>query len=242
VHSPVGGQGMNTGLGDAVNLAWKLAAVLAGRADDSLLDSYESERIAFAHRLVATTDRVFTAAVSPTGWARFVRLRLVPFALPPVFRRAATRRLAFRTVSQIGIRYRDSALSAGRAGGVSGGDRLPWLRAAGGQVHGGHRGDDNHAPLAALDWQVHVYGRARPGLEAACARLDLPLHVFAFDAGVDPGAAGLQRDALYLVRPDGYVAWADDDADPVRLQSFLDRHQLRAGIHSRNLRSEWNVG
>src|SRR5262249_24308640 len=59
-HGPAGGQGMNTAIGDAINLAWKLAAVLAGRAPDALLDSYEAERIGFARRLVATTDRVFT--------------------------------------------------------------------------------------------------------------------------------------------------------------------------------------
>ena len=64
IHSPVGGQGMNTGIGDAVNLAWKLAAVVHGRADASLLDSYEPERIAFARRLVATTDRAFTGVTS----------------------------------------------------------------------------------------------------------------------------------------------------------------------------------
>src|SRR5262249_22914318 len=57
IHSPAGGQGMNTGIGDAINLAWKLAAVLAGRAPDRVLDSYEAERIGFARRLVATTDR-----------------------------------------------------------------------------------------------------------------------------------------------------------------------------------------
>jgi 2-polyprenyl-6-methoxyphenol hydroxylase-like FAD-dependent oxidoreductase len=51
---------MNTGIGDAVNLAWKLAAVLHGRAEPALLDTYEPERIAFARRLVATTDRAFT--------------------------------------------------------------------------------------------------------------------------------------------------------------------------------------
>ena len=64
IHSPVGGQGMNTGIGDAVNLAWKLAAVLQGHADASILDSYEPERIAFARRLVATTDRAFTGVTS----------------------------------------------------------------------------------------------------------------------------------------------------------------------------------
>jgi 2-polyprenyl-6-methoxyphenol hydroxylase-like FAD-dependent oxidoreductase len=55
---------MNTGIGDAVNLAWKLAAVVTGRADQSMLDSYEPERLAFARRLVATTDQAFTAVTS----------------------------------------------------------------------------------------------------------------------------------------------------------------------------------
>jgi 2-polyprenyl-6-methoxyphenol hydroxylase-like FAD-dependent oxidoreductase len=78
IHSPVGGQGVNTGIGDAVNLAWKLAAVLQGRADPSLLDSYEPERIAFARRLVATTDRAFQFINNDGPIARFARVRLVP--------------------------------------------------------------------------------------------------------------------------------------------------------------------
>src|SRR4029077_10090566 len=78
IHSPVGGQGMNTGIGDAVNLAWKLAAVLGGRADASLLDTYETERIAFARRLVATTDEAFTGVTSDGALARLVRLHIVP--------------------------------------------------------------------------------------------------------------------------------------------------------------------
>src|SRR6185312_15420181 len=62
IHSPVGGQGMNTGIGDAVNLAWKLAMVVRGRADERILDTYATERMAFARRLVATTDRAFAFA------------------------------------------------------------------------------------------------------------------------------------------------------------------------------------
>src|SRR5207253_10002821 len=78
VHCPVGGQGMNTGIGDAVNLAWKLAAVLSGGAQDSLLATYEAERIGFARRLVATTDRVFSVVTRQGVVARLVRTRLVP--------------------------------------------------------------------------------------------------------------------------------------------------------------------
>src|SRR5262245_64037889 len=69
---------MNTGIGDAVNLAWKLAAVLHGGARDSLLATYEPERIGFARRLVATTDRGFTVVTQQGVVARWVRTRLVP--------------------------------------------------------------------------------------------------------------------------------------------------------------------
>ena len=79
IHSPVGGQGMNTGIGDAVNLAWKLAAVVRGRAHASILDSYEQERIGFARQLVATTDRAFTGVTSSGAMARLIRLHIVPW-------------------------------------------------------------------------------------------------------------------------------------------------------------------
>src|SRR6266849_5261763 len=91
IHSPVGGQGMNTGIGDAVNLAWKLAAVVHGRANASLLDSYEPERIAFARRLVATTDQAFTGVTSRGASARLVRLDIVPLLIPPLFALADVR-------------------------------------------------------------------------------------------------------------------------------------------------------
>jgi len=95
IHSPVGGQGMNTGIGDAVNLAWKLAAVLRRRASASLLDTYEPERIAFARRLVATTDRAFTTVTSSGPFARFVRMRIVPVLAPLLFSSRALRDYCF---------------------------------------------------------------------------------------------------------------------------------------------------
>ncbi len=211
IHSPVGGQGMNTGIGDAVNLAWKLAAVLKGAAAASLLDTYERERIGFARRLVATTDRVFTLATKPGLVARWVRTRLVPLIVPPLFRLAPLRRFLFRTVSQIGVNYRNSPLSVGAAGAVHGGDRLPWVET--------ERGNDNFAPLASLTWQVHVYGEPRRGVAEACTELRLPLHCFAWQKGMR--RAGLQRAALYLVRPDGYVARADPHADVERLRHYF---------------------
>jgi len=127
IHSPVGAQGMNTGIGDAVNLAWKLTDVIEGRAEASLLDSYESERIAFARRLVRTTDRAFVLATSPGRLARFVRVHVLPWILPLLFHFRALQRFMFRTVSQTSISYRGSPLSVGKLGRVHGGDRLPWV-------------------------------------------------------------------------------------------------------------------
>src|SRR5437773_779243 len=127
IHSPAGGQGMNTGIGDAINLAWKLAMVVAGRAPDTLLDSYEPERIAFARRLVNTTDRVFNIATAEGRLADIIRTRIVPVVLPAAAKFDSLREWLFRTVSQITINYRQSPLSAGEAGELRGGDRLPWV-------------------------------------------------------------------------------------------------------------------
>jgi len=171
IHSPVGGQGMNTGIGDAVNLAWKLAAVLHRRIDDRILDTYEPERIAFAQRLVATTDQAFTGVTSSTAIARALRLHVVPSLLPTLLRLKMFRRLAFRTISQTAITYRGSALNEGHAGDVHGGDRLPWV-----PLDSSRAGADNFAPLTSLAWQVHVYGGALPELRACCAGRRLTLH------------------------------------------------------------------
>ena len=82
IHSPAGGQGMNTGIGDAINLAWKLAAVLRGHAPDRLLGSYEAERIGFARRLVATADRVFSFVTAEGRIADIIRTRVAPVLIP----------------------------------------------------------------------------------------------------------------------------------------------------------------
>ena len=96
IHSPAGGQGMNTGIGDAINLAWKLAAVLAGHAPDKLLDSYEAERIGFARRLVATIDRVFSFATAEGRIADILRTRVAPVLFPKVIAFEAVREYIFR--------------------------------------------------------------------------------------------------------------------------------------------------
>ncbi|MHC8338417.1 FAD-dependent oxidoreductase [Pseudomonas sp. HLT2-19-2] len=216
VHSPAGGQGMNTGIGDAINLAWKLAAVLNGGAEVKLLDSYETERIAFARKLVATTDRVFSFVTAEGRMADLLRTRLAPFVIPKMASFEASREFLFRTVSQITLNYRGMPLSMGAAGHVHGGDRLPWA----------HDGEgDNFESLKCPTWQVHVYGDTSDEMIAWCHEHHLPLHVFDWRPAFE--AAGLGRNGFYLLRPDTYVAIADNSADPKVIERYFRGHGIR---------------
>ena len=221
IHSPAGGQGMNTGIGDAINLAWKLAAVLAGRAPESLLDSYEAERIGFARRLVATTDRAFSLVTAEGRLADILRTRIAPLLIPKAAAFEVVRDYVFRTVSQITLNYRGGPLSRGTAGHVHGGDRLPWVPVD---------GTDNFGPLTAMTWQVHVYGAATAELSAWCDSRKLPLHLFGWRP--EHEAAGLARDALYLLRPDTYVALADASGATDSLDRYFADHGIQPATAS----------
>ncbi|MCK1793461.1 FAD-dependent monooxygenase [Pseudomonas violetae] len=216
VHSPVGGQGMNTGIGDAINLAWKLAAVLSGGAEARLLDSYEPERIAFARKLVATTDRVFSFVTAQGPMADLLRTRLAPLLIPKLASFETSREFMFRTVSQITLNYRAMALSTGVAGHVHGGDRLPWA----------HDGEgDNYESLKQPIWQVHVYGDTSDEMIAWCVEHHMPLQVFAWRPAFE--AAGLGRNGFYLLRPDTYVAIAENSSDPKVIERYFRDHGIR---------------
>jgi 2-polyprenyl-6-methoxyphenol hydroxylase-like FAD-dependent oxidoreductase len=218
IHSPAGGQGMNTGIGDAVNLGWKLVHVLQERANLSLLDTYESERIGFARLLVATTDRAFTALVAEGLIGEVIRRVLTPLIFSVASRFTATRHAIFRVVSQTRIHYRESPLSQGQAGHIRGGDRLPWSGAG---------GEDNFGPLRSLDWQLHVYGETGKELAAAARQMRLPIHTFGWSE--QAAQADFKRDAAYLVRPDGYVAVAMAQQSLESLRALVERFGIQFG-------------
>jgi hypothetical protein len=188
VHSPVGAQGMNTGLQDAHNLACKLAQVVAGDASEEILDEYEHERRPVAERLVRTTDAVFSRVTSRSRLARFVRTRLLPLVGPLAVRlipRAARGERLYGYVSQTRIRYR---MPGAREREHVLGRRLPWT-------------GDNYASLRDFTWQLHGYGVDRPAVE----RIARSLGVQPVAHARDPFGR-LAADRVYLVRPDGFVA------------------------------------
>lgn len=215
IHSPVGAQGMNTGIGDAIDLGWKLAHVIQGRASAMILDTYEPERIAFARSLVATTDAAFRPVIAEGIIGEIARRIVMPLIFSVATSFSLTRHAMFRTLSQIRIHYHDSPLSEGKAGDVRGGDRLPWL---------GTDAEDNFAPLTSLEWQVHVYGEVAPDVRTACAALNLPLHSFQWSASANE--RGFARKAVYLVRPDGYVGLAAAESPAEHLAAYVERFAL----------------
>lgn len=192
VHSPLGGQGMNTGLQDAHHLANLLADVDSGHCTEAALDRYDSERRPVAATLISATDRAFGLIARPGRGAAFLRRRARDVMAELVPRLLDTRLGPYvgGLLGQYRIRYHPVPAEAPVpiwADDPSVGLRLPPTA-------------ENAEALRAMTWQLHAYGAdaARPA--AIPAWVDGPL---AFSPDAD---GGLRADRLYLVRPDGYVA------------------------------------
>lgn len=223
IHSPVGGQGMNTGIMDAINLAWKLATVInqkemADASKEQLLDSYEKERRAFAISVVGATDSGFKLVASSGFLPHIFRAWILPYLAPFITRFQSTRMAVFRRASQLICSYRDSPLNqeTKRAGTVQPGDRLPWARTD---------TSDNLDTLQYLCWQVHVYGTPNPGLAGWCQKRNIRLFQFQWDK--IHGDVGLRSDASYLLRPDHYIAGIFEGED---VESELNEYLTSRGL------------
>ena len=240
VHSPMGGQGMNTGLQDAYNLAWKLALVARGEADAALLDSFEAERMPVAHTLLHSTDRAFTTVVSDSWLARVMRTRVIANVASLAMRRDRIKQLAFRTISQIGIQYRASPLSRSLAGlgghGPQAGDRFPWLqlkfRNDGPVEDFFQRLDDRHFNLV-------VVGQPEP-VQVARVVGDLmrthtiPANPFNQRALSN---AHIHGPCFYLLRPDGYIGLCGTHLDGTQVADYLADIHMRGEADAPRLRA-----
>jgi 2-polyprenyl-6-methoxyphenol hydroxylase-like FAD-dependent oxidoreductase len=229
VHSPMGGQGMNTGLQDAYNLAWKLALAIFGRADSRLLDSYEAERQPVAHRLLATTDRAFRVVVSESWLAGILRTRIIANIAALAMRRQRARTFAFHTLSQIGISYRQSPISQTLDGVAENapraGDRFPWLHL---QFRPNGSREDLFTSLDDTRFNLLVIGQPPPSREQLPFRNMLEVH--AIPSGPENTSelarVSIAGPAYYLLRPDGYVGLAGTVFD----QAALRRWFVNAGV------------
>jgi 2-polyprenyl-6-methoxyphenol hydroxylase-like FAD-dependent oxidoreductase len=231
VHSPMGGQGMNTGLQDAYNLAWKLALVVRGQADEHLLDTYEDERLPVAQQLLRSTDRAFTMVVSDSWRAGLFRTRVLTKIVAFAMKRAQVRLRAFRALSQIGIRYSRSRLSQGLAEKAAGaprpGDRFPWLK-----LHFQRSGvaEDVFQKLDDTRFNLIVIGQRLPAGSAT----DLG-EVSTYVIPDDPANADelarvrIPSPSFFVVRPDGYIGLAGARLEAGALRRYFSEIGILAG-------------
>ena len=233
IHSPVGAQGMNTGLQDAYNLAWKLTLVIRDRADPTLLGSYERERMPVAQRLLDTTDRGFRLVVSDSWLAGLFRTRVLARLAAFALSRTRVQRFAFRTVSQTGIHYRSGPLSESLPGlpdgAPSAGDRFPWLRV---KLTDDGPVTDLFTALDDLHFQLLVIGQPAPVDWPLQAPSDSVLiHAIPADWGNDAELrrARIPVPSFYLLRPDGHVGLSGVHWDARAVDRYLsERLTLRA--------------
>ncbi|BBZ25959.1 2-polyprenyl-6-methoxyphenol hydroxylase [Mycolicibacterium madagascariense] len=218
VHSPVGGQGMNTGLQDAHNLALLLADVCHGRVTEAALDRYARERRPVALHLVHVTDRAFGVIGRRNPLIALFRKRLsaiMAVVAPRLLSTALGARLT-GLLGQYRIRYAFNADGGGTpawADNPTVGRRLPPA-------------DDNGADVRSLTWQLHTYGAG------TVPRPDVPEWVEGPIAHRADPRGRLRSNRMYLIRPDEFVAAAiplrHDGPDPAAVRAALAAHDVRA--------------
>jgi 2-polyprenyl-6-methoxyphenol hydroxylase-like FAD-dependent oxidoreductase len=234
IHSPVGAQGMNTGLQDSYNLAWKLAFYIHGKASEILLDTYEEERRPVALNIIRNTDLAYSFMTSGSFLARVSRLRLVPLLLPMFLTRfrknEGMQNNIFKAISGTGIQY-GSNLPTSLANvnfpvhAPKPGERLPYLEYVIDKEH-----VSTHDNLNSTHYNLLVFGKPAlplPFQTVVDENSDMisVKHIIK-ESGTKHlfDAFGIKDEGCYLVRPDLYIAWRGHEFDAIDFGSYLQKH------------------
>ncbi len=228
LHSPVGAQGMNTGLLDAYNLAWKLALVVQEKADASLLKTYTEERLPFAQELVKTTDRAFGMIISKNPILRFFRMNIFPslFKLGTSYDRV--RKFAFGRVSQTGINYRASSINRNHdsdsfsAKAPQAGDRFPYITSNNTSTFDWLDGTAFQLLYFYTKREEDVIVQLKNYLDLS--NLEIQFHQFDKERNVGFfEGLGIKEQALFIVRPDMYIGYRSGSVDLMDMEVYFSR-------------------
>lgn len=221
IHTPAGAQGMNTGIQDGYNLAWKLAHVLRGKADAKILDSYNEERLENAKNLLETTDRIFEFGASPETVTSYIRTHIFPYIANFALSLSPVKNFIFPLISQIGINYRHSSLSDHFEDAnfkTKAGDRMPYFLIEGASIYDYLKEPKFHL-LTFSDGEIDAQNlREQIGDEFA----DL------FDYNVFPlyprtaEIFGANKTFTILLRPDNYIATMFSGAEHNRIRAYFN--------------------
>jgi len=244
IHTPAGGQGMNTGIQDGYNLAWKVALVLRGKAHETVLETYNEERLENAKNLTQSTDRMFQFLASSEWFLAFLRTNVLPSIAKYILSLDSVRNFIFPLISQIGINYRHSSLSQ-HAGDenftVKAGDRMPYFLVDGQSIY-----DKLHQPkfhLLVFSAEGNDYQKLKAEIESQYAGF-VDFH----EIPLTPQAAkafGTDQSFSVLLRPDNYIGYLSTEVSLNALGIYLNNllgykqqiHTGTAGVPPATLRN-----
>lgn len=246
IHSPVGAQGMNTGLQDANNLAWKLkAAIMHQRFADELLDTYEQERLPIAKHLINFTDKIFSAAINQNKYFLAGRNLILPLVGKVMMNMPKGKRMLFRFISQLNIHYHSNIVSRSNAIRIlQAGERAPNnLLNRTTSIHDLFKGYEFHAVAVKKtsfnDLEVtRVYDHmAELGISNVhFLRGEDRNDGYSVQAGKDFFECwNIEEEGLFIIRPDGYIGYcgnevmAKPDFPKVSIDATSGLEDLRAG-------------
>ncbi|HEX8736926.1 MAG TPA: FAD-dependent monooxygenase [Pyrinomonadaceae bacterium] len=220
IHTPAGAQGMNTGIQDGYNLAWKLTTVLRGRASEKILETYNQERLENAENLLKTTDRFFNLVASPDAFLSYFRMHVFPYIAGAAFTLDAVKKFVFPRISQIGIGYGHSPISetAGNFS-VKAGERMPYFTIEGASIYDKLREPKFHL-LSFFDGSGNAPSLPDDFKNEYGAFMDfhvLPLYPNIIDT------FGSRASFSVLLRPDNYIGLITSDVSARAVRNYLSK-------------------
>ena len=246
IHSPVGAQGMNTGIQDAANLAWKLASVIAGTSPEPLLDTYHSERWPIGQRLLKYTDRMFTLAMTTNPILTGVRDFIFPIVAKLLMKYPAGKRAIFRFVSQLSIHY-DKSSAARERTMPSASESFKKTLPTGARAPNAQINDQLELFDLVKGYKFHllilsrstISGDRREKLRRLWAtskrypKMEIEQHWISSLPSNHPDVIhcrdeeiftrfGVTQQGVFLIRPDGYVGFRADDLEKAFSRQNLD--------------------
>ena len=198
IHTPAGGQGMNTGIQDGYNLAWKIAYVINGKLSPSVLETYNTERTKNAKQLLNTTDRMFDIMAGTNWFWNFVRLKIFPLIAGFVIKNRSLNKRLFPLISETGISYSDSALTLKSSiGKVRAGDRMHYF------VFSDRKNIFDY--LDAPSFKILFFGSKENNFDQL-KNLKFKVDVFSFNE-IPENIFGNSSDFYVLLRPDNHISY-----------------------------------
>jgi 2-polyprenyl-6-methoxyphenol hydroxylase-like FAD-dependent oxidoreductase len=224
VHSPAGGQGMNTGLQDAYNLSWKLWMVLSGHGGKKLLDTYHAERYPFAKWLLKFTDRIFGFMTSNNTLIYQLRRYLMPAIFKMVSFSPRLKKGIFTTLSQIWYSYKHGPLSAqhtARSLKFRAGDRFPYIL-----IENDGKMQSCYHLLTGPNFHLLCIGTDAKLKQASIPPALMPLiKIVELPLSLDWLKLGVSEQIYILVRPDNYIGLVSDQMHEGTLSDYFRRYQ-----------------